>query len=94
MTTTPSANEDRFLCVCWDMINLIQDNISKGIGIKKNSMLTTNELSNESVYQQSFVEKKGVFSNSGRKIDTNCLIAYKAGSGSSEHSSAGRGTDH
>lgn len=76
------------------MINLIQDNISKGIGIKKNSMLTTNELSNESVYQQSFVEKKGVFLNSGRKIDTNCLIAYKADSGSSEHSSAGRGTDH
>lgn len=94
MTTTPSANEDRFLCVCWDMINLIKDNISKDTGIKKNYVLTTNELSNESVYQQSLVEKKGVFSNSGRKIDTNCLIAYNAGSGSSEHSSAGRGTDH
>ena len=94
MTTTPSANEDRFLCVCRDMINLVEDNISKYTGIKKNYVLTTNELSNESVYQQSFVEKKGVFSNSGRKIDTNCFIAYKAGSGSSEHSSAGRGTDH
>lgn len=57
-------------------------------------MLTTDELSNESVYQHSLVEKRGVFSNSGKKIDTNCLIAYKAGSGIIEHSFAGRGTDH
>lgn len=57
-------------------------------------ILTTKELSSESVYQQSFVEKNGVFSNSGMKMETNCLMAYKAGSGRIAHSSGGSGTDH
>jgi hypothetical protein len=56
--------------------------------------LATKELSSESVYQQSFVEKNEVFLNSGINIDTNCFTARKAGSGMTVHSSTGRGTDH
>lgn len=29
MATTPGTNEDRFLCISWDMIDLGEDNISK-----------------------------------------------------------------
>lgn len=56
--------------------------------------LTTKELSKESVYQHRFVELKGVLLNSGRKMETNCLTASTAGSGSDKHSAGGRGTDH
>lgn len=56
--------------------------------------LTTKELSRESVYQHSFVEWNGTASNSGRKIETNCLMASIAGSGSDTLCAAGRGTDH
>jgi hypothetical protein len=56
--------------------------------------LTTNELSRESVYQQSLLEWNGTPSNSGRKIDTKFFMASMAWSGNVEHFSAGRGTDH
>lgn len=57
-------------------------------------MLTRNELSSVSVYQQSFVELNGLSANSGRKMDTNCRIASTAGSGSVSDWSWGRGIDH
>lgn len=51
-------------------------------------------MSSESVYQHSFVEWNGTSLNSGRKMETNVLIAATAGGGIVNDSAGESGTDH
>jgi hypothetical protein len=100
MTTTTRTDEHRVFCKIRYVINLPENSrsfyaphIVRG-RVAVVALRTTKELSKESVYQHSLVVEKGTSSNSGRKMETNCFIAYIAGSGSVLHSSAGKGTDH
>ena len=87
MPAPACTHKHRLVGVCGDIVNLREYSQLSGLATMAAyalmwERLTRNELSRVSVYQQSFVEWKGLSANSGKKMDTKCRIASVAGSGS------------
>jgi hypothetical protein len=85
VAATSRAYKHRLFCVVWDIVNLARSGQIWFSLYARGDVRTTKELSRESVYQQSLVDEKCTPSNSGRKIDTNSIIACIAGFGSVLH---------
>lgn len=100
MPASAGTHKDRLVGIGWHIVHLNDDGVSlvktriTAITALRGRKHTTKELSSESVYQHSFVEEKGASWNSGRKIETKCLMASTAGAGTVDDSFGGSGTDH